>query len=175
MGGGAGITIDCTIDGFYFTPRSKSAKVTVLKWDALGYQDGMTDIRGDMLKAVVDFELTQEDKDYLKAQGVKSNVHLYAGKFHAKQMIFGGYVRGKWQSQFPLTLEGYAEFEALGEKKVWVNIKPVNKGDEFEYFWQDVFSFCAEEGLTNEDGSEYTFEQQYEDHDDDNRANYGAH
>lgn len=173
MGGGAGIRISARVNGFYFTAQHKHAAVEIESWDALGYEDGMRDIRGDMLKATAYFEITAEERQYLREHwGVKQGERLWCPCFTAEEIIFAGWVRGPWQSRFPLTIECHVDLEFLGWKEIQVEITPVNK-EEFDEFWQDVFGFIAEDGLTDDDGREITLEEQYEWHDYDNRGNYG--
>jgi hypothetical protein len=172
MGGGAGITITARCDGFYFTARQKKAVIEIESWDAIGYEDGMRDIRGNMLKATAYFDIDAEDKEYLKKNHFKLNEKLWVSKFTAEEMIFSGYVRGKWEKQFPLTLKGTVEFEGLGDKDITVEVKPKDK-EEFGYFWDDVFNYCADPDDKDDDGNEVSLESQYEWHEEDNRMNYG--
>lgn len=173
MGGGAGIKITARMFGFYFTLRNKHATCGVESWDAHGYMDGMNNVRGDLLKATAHFELTAEEKKYVREKwGATSNEKLYCSRFTASGMVFAGWVRGRWQDAFPLTLKGYADFEFLGDKEITVEIAPADK-NEFGNFWYDVFEFSADQDIVDDDGKPISIETQYEWHEDDNQVNYG--
>lgn len=174
MGGGAGIKFDVQLDEFTFTLRTwgdRQAKTTVLQWDALGYEDGMANVSGSLLKAKVLFTLTRDEQRWLKERGATVRDHLTVSRFTASTVLWCRYVRGRWQEEFPLELKGEAEFEFLGLKRVTVVIAPSDQ-EEFRYFWEDVFEWTPDPEEKDDAGRLVPTDLQCEWHDNDNRANY---
>ena len=178
MSGGAGVRFTLRIDSFNLVTGTKYLKAETLpdieSWDCLGYMDGMNNIRGDMLKVKkVVYELDDNDKAYLKEEGIKPRTILYCPSFTVENMEWAGYVRGKWQNAFPMTLTGSTDIEYLGQCDISVVVDVADR-EEFAGFWMDVFDYYAETDVTNDDGELVTIEEQYEMINDANRANYGA-
>jgi hypothetical protein len=155
MGGGAGIRITVEIDQFYVSrSRNNKRKFVVLeqpvitKWSALGYQDGMRDIAGDLLKAAVNLpEIPEHYVDWMNDySGIKPGDRLAAWVDEyqwPETTIWRGWVRGKWQNAFPLNIPFDLTIEAYGTTKATLMVEPADR-ERFGYFWQDVFDYLPE-------------------------------
>jgi hypothetical protein len=176
MGGGAGIQITLELEQFYVARkknRRDELKVVTFpelaRWHAQGYMDGMSDIRGDMLKVKelrLD-KLEEGDAEWLTGQGIKPGECL-AAWIEERQWphtcIFRGWIRGKWQDAFPLSIDFDLYVETLGYRRAAIVVEPADM-QEFGNFWEDVFSWFPEDP---ED------EREDEIHWEDVRGNYGA-
>lgn len=174
MGGGAGILVTLELEDFGVTRkrnRRDELKIVTLpelaRWHAQGYMDGMSDIRGDMLKVkelLLD-KLEEGDAEWLTEQGYKPGDCLAAWieeEQWPRARIFRGYVRGRWRDVFPLSIDFDLWVEALGYRHATIVVEPAD-AQEFGNFWEDVFDWLPEEG-----------ELEDEIHWEDVRENYGV-
>lgn len=165
MGGGAGVT--WTVEFEYHTypmrwdpinsrlTMQKHSEPKIDRFNAQGYQDGMNDVRGDMLK-VNELTIDIPEKDYkwlLDAMANNEN-HLfdvsfeYEGHKWFETMTWGGYVRGKIEDIFPLDLQAQVTVEGVGDYTADLTVEPVDMED-FKYWYEDVFQTYSS-GLEDE-------------------------
>ena len=155
MGGGAGIKIEIEMEQFYIrrsrTDRCKFLVVeqpVITRWSALGYDDGMRNISGDLLRAEVVVQPITEDEavwliGYASLGALERRAAWVERGNEPKRTIWRGYVRGKWQATFPLSVEMDLEVESFGSAKATLILHPADP-ERFNRFWEDAFNFIAE-------------------------------
>lgn len=170
MGAGSGIEFKMKVNGFLVKVNKNGFRITgkvptIESFSAYDYMYGMKSVRGDLLKVVgVKVESEPDDAEWLKNRGHNLNTDCFdVGDFEAKEWMFEGYTRpaNTWKAWMPFTVKGTAYVESIGEREVYITVKPADK-DEFGYWFSDVFEFTPDED--DEDG-DYQAEN--------NQVNYG--
>src|SRR5262245_22171339 len=117
MGGGAGINFRFDLENTAGIWRPKQKKLVKLKppvirsFDALGYMDGMNEVRGDLLKVKkIHLQIDSDDVGYFKycrcSDGDEITVYQSQYCTQFERIVFAGYVRGNIRQVFPMWIEG---------------------------------------------------------------------
>lgn len=140
MGGGAGIRF--SFEFSQFGVEIKDGKLAVqdkpelVQWHAVGYADGMRDIRGDLFTVgSVEVKMVEPDATLFYNKYDEGDEFIVCD-FNPELMVWAGWTRGNWQDLFPMVITGEASIIYYGDVKVSLVLKPTN---EFQYFWQDIF------------------------------------
>lgn len=170
MGGGAGIGFDFTLGcgearftkkRGLFIPVGERPKVE--KFDALGYMDGMRDVDGSML-AVTEFSferLDPADADWWAGRARWNERLGYNFQGDIKDMVFAGYIRGKWSDTMPFDIAAEVNVEGFGLYACTVSIDIADR-ERYQHWYEDVFEFIGEN------------QEEAENMEEDVRQNYGA-
>lgn len=144
MGGGSGINITIRINGMNvkFNGSKLTAKpkdVTIAEFSAIGYSDGLSYIKPHMLKVTgIEIEMDDLDIEWMKNGGYTRGDEVYLEGVTFENLIFPGFVRGKWQSEFPMTLEADGYVAGIGSVTVYLTVTPSRKRP-FNQMWHDIF------------------------------------
>ena len=158
----------------------------VESWDLVGDVDSMRNIKPELLTIIFNpVILSQEDRDWLKKDGVKKGDTIYfTWDRKPHDYLWSGYCRSPLKISFPIELKGVIETNMSGSFDVTVTIKMASL-QEFKIFIDDILDYypddeSCQEYIDNreEDEEEMTIDEARsrlnEINDDDCRANYGA-
>ena len=197
-GGGAGITFNNFKGDARFSydlESDKNINIThaltqlscdIESFDAFGYEDGMSNIKGSILgNVIVDIYLEDILRD-IEGQEISEQGEVYISSFDINETLFKGWVRGSVEEGDRLIFEGECEgdIDGYGYTGVRCSLGFI-ASDEFVSFYQDVFGhyYPSDEEIKDmRDANEWSEEDMsdeeigemlYEVHEEDNRANYG--